>query len=365
MTKAWQHCKNILIIRADNMGDLIMSSPAIRALKETSGARITVLTSSMAAGIVPCLAGIDDMLVFDLPWVKASSIADSEGVATLVNLLKQRKFDAAIIFTVFSQSPLPAAMIAYMADIPLRLAYCRENPYGLLSDWVPDEEPYTFTQHQVSRDLALANFIGAATSDTRLTLTVANCLVEMLYSRLRDKGINLAEPWIICHAGVSEKKRQYPKELWIESGTKLCRKGFQVLFTGNNSESQMCQTLAEQTGKGAFSIAGMFALQEFVALVKEAPLLLSVNTGPVHIAAGVGTPVVVLYARTNPQHTPWMVPNIVLQFEVEETDRSHNEVIQHLYKNIYSDPVPMPGSDQVVDAVMQLLQEVRSPTING
>src|SRR4051794_37673766 len=136
MAKSWQHCKNILIIRADNMGDLIMSSPAIRALKETFQARITVLTSSMAAGIVPCLVDIDEAMVFDLPWVKASETADSTGVAALVDQLKHRNFDAAIIFTVFSQNPLPAAMIAYMADIPLRLAYCRENPYGLLTDWI-------------------------------------------------------------------------------------------------------------------------------------------------------------------------------------------------------------------------------------
>ena len=53
------------------MGDLIMSSPAIRALKETFSAKITVLTSSMAAGIVPAISEIDEVIVFDLPWVKA------------------------------------------------------------------------------------------------------------------------------------------------------------------------------------------------------------------------------------------------------------------------------------------------------
>src|SRR5438105_4290578 len=115
MTKSWQHCKNILIIRADNMGDLVMSAPAIRALKESFSAKITVLTSSMAAGIVPFIPEINDVMVFDLPWIKAKETIASEEIFTLVQLLKQRKFDAAVIFTVFSQNPLPAAMIAYMA----------------------------------------------------------------------------------------------------------------------------------------------------------------------------------------------------------------------------------------------------------
>src|SRR5215217_4160160 len=106
MTQSWQHCKNILIVRADNMGDLIMSVPAIRALKETFSAKITVLTSSMAASIVPSIAEIDDAMVFDLPWVKAADTIANEEIFTLVQLLKQRKFDAAVIFTVFSQNPL-------------------------------------------------------------------------------------------------------------------------------------------------------------------------------------------------------------------------------------------------------------------
>jgi ADP-heptose:LPS heptosyltransferase len=365
MTKSWQHCKNILIIRADNMGDLIMSSPAIRALKETFRASTTVLTSSMAAGIVPCLVGIDEVLVFDLPWVKTSETADSAAVAALIDLLKQRKFDAVVIFTVFSQNPLPAAMIAYMADIPLRLAYCRENPYGLLTDWIPDEEPYTFIQHQVRRDLALVNSIGAATSDVRLSLTIPDAVVKSVHFHLKDLGIDLGKPWIICHAGVSEKKRQYPNLLWIEVATKLKERGFQVLFTGSGSEKEICETLALQTGVGAYSVAGLFSLQQFVALVQEAPLLLSVNTGPVHIAAAVHTPVVVLYAQTNPQHMPWMVPNKVLEFEVPEADRSKNEVIRHLYQGIYSNAIPMPGPDQVVEAVMQLLEESGSPGLHS
>src|SRR4051794_6356296 len=129
MIESWQHCKNILVIRADNMGDVIMSGPAIRALKELNTARITLLTSTMAVGIVPLMKEIDDVLVFDLPWVKAKETIASEEIFSLVQLLRKKGFDAAVIFTVFSQNPLPAAMIAYMADIPLRLAYCRENPY--------------------------------------------------------------------------------------------------------------------------------------------------------------------------------------------------------------------------------------------
>ncbi|MDQ6812335.1 MAG: glycosyltransferase family 9 protein, partial [Bacteroidota bacterium] len=189
MTKSWQHCKNILVIRADNMGDLIMSAPAIRALKETFAAKITVLTSTMAAGVVPFIAEIDEAIVFDLPWVKAKGYSESEEIPVLVEQLKARSFDAAVIFTVFSQNPLPAAMIAYLAAIPLRLSYCRENPYALLTDWLPDKEPYNFIQHQVERDLKLVNSVGAYTNNCCLHLSVAEKTAEIVQNKLNEKQI--------------------------------------------------------------------------------------------------------------------------------------------------------------------------------
>lgn len=237
MTKSWQHCKNILIIRADNMGNLIMSAPAIRAVKQTFSSRITVLTSSMAAGIAPHLSEIDDVIVSDLPWIKAKEVMPGDAIFSLVELLKNRSFDAAIIFTVFSQNPLPAAMIAFMASIPLRLAFCRENPYELLSDWVPDMEPYSFIQHQVERDLALVKSIGAVTNDNKLQLTVAPHLTNIVQSKLKTAGVDVDKPWIIFHACVSEKKREYPAGLWAEAGRMLIdEKGYQILFTGSAAE---------------------------------------------------------------------------------------------------------------------------------
>jgi lipopolysaccharide heptosyltransferase II len=356
MTKSWQHCRNILIIRADNMGDLIMSAPAIRALKQTFSCKITVLTSSMAASIVPTIAEIDDAMVFDLPWVKAKDTIANEEIFTLVQLLKQRKFDAAVIFTVFSQNPLPAAMIAYMAGIPLRLAYCRENPYELLTNWVPDKEPYDFVKHQVERDLQLVDSIGASTNDKQLRLTVSGTIRDIVEKKLEDRCIDPRKPWLIFHAGVSEKKREYPAERWVEAAQKLIDvDGWQILFTGAASEKQKCDELANKTGLKSCSVAGLFPIHEFIMLIKMAPIVVSVNTGTVHIAAAVNTPVVVLYAQTNPQHTPWMVPNKVLEFEVDEANRSKNEVIQFLYKDVYKKPAPIPEANEIVDAVNQLL----------
>ncbi len=351
---AWQDCKNILVVRLDNMGDLLMSAPAIRALKESFGSRITVLTSSMAAGIAHHIPEIDEIITFDVPWVKTHNASFSHEFLVLAEVLKARKFDAAVIFTVFSQNPLPAVMLIYLADIPNRLAYCRENLYDLLTDWVPDQEPYTLIRHQVERDLDLVKSIGATTANDFLSLEIPDAW-ESAQKKLDKNSINLQKPWLVLHPGVSEKKRQYPTEKWIEIGKKLVADfGLQLLITGSASEKKLTDAIAQGIGTNAFSIAGLLNLDEFICLIKEASLLLSVNTGPVHIAAAMQTPVVVLYAQTNPQHTPWKTPSIVLYFEVPEALRSRNEVLKFVQQHQEKAPEVI-EVEKVIEAVSALL----------
>jgi hypothetical protein len=81
--------------------------------------------------------------------------------------LAARGFDATVIFTARDQNPLAAAYLTYLAGIPLRLAYCREDPHRLLSDWVPDLEPEKIVRNEVRRQLDLVACIGCSTKDER------------------------------------------------------------------------------------------------------------------------------------------------------------------------------------------------------
>jgi lipopolysaccharide heptosyltransferase II len=351
----WQGCKNILCIRPDNMGDLIMTVPAFRALKESFGAKITVLTSSMAKGVISSIAEIDDQITVDLPWVKSQTTPQAGEFEKVVAKIKAGNFDAAVVFTVYSQNPLPTAMLAYLAGIPKILAYCRENPYHLLTDWLPDKEPYTEIKHQVTRDLDLVAAVGATTTNHKLQLTINEDCWKPVLQKLTDAHIYMSKPWLILHPGVSEKKRRYPIKQWTAVGKQLINDGYQVLLTGAACEKGLTDELEELIGAGSFSVAGLFSIEEFICLVKHAPAVVSVNTGAVHIAAAVGTPVVVLYAQTNPQHTPWQVPNEVLYFPVPAHQRSKNEVITHVNKTTYCVPTRMPAAAEVVDAVKKLI----------
>ncbi|MBS7565004.1 glycosyltransferase family 9 protein [Mucilaginibacter sp. Bleaf8] len=355
MINNWSACKNILVIRPDNMGDLLMTTPAIRALKETFDAKITVLTSAMAAGIARQIPEIDDVITFDVPWIKTTQVNGEAAVLDVVAQLKEKAFDAAVIFTVYSQNPMPTVMLAYLAGIPLRLAYCRENPYQLLTNWVPDKEPYDLIRHQVRRDLDLVTAVGAVTNSERLSLDVPGVWPQVA-QKLQALEVDTHKPWLLMHPGVSEPKREYPADKWAKAARQVVDElGYQVLLTGAASEQALAQNIQHMAGQGVYSVAGQFKLDEFAALIKQAPMLVSVNTGTIHIAAATGTPTVVLYALTNPQHTPWRVACKVLPFSIPAEAQSKNEVIVHVNKLFNQQSTAMPSANDIVAAIRNLL----------
>jgi lipopolysaccharide heptosyltransferase II len=356
----WKECKKILCIRADNMGDVLMMTPALKALKQTIKAELTVLTSSQGKPVCDFIPEIDDTIIADLPWVKLNSQFSAGQYEQLIAKIRSSNFDAAIIFTVYSQSALPAALLAFQAGIPRRLAYSRENPYHLLTDWVPDEEPFSIIRHQVERDLQLVASIGATTSNDRLSFQVTAAMMMATEQKLAFAGVYLPEPYIILHTGVSEEKREYPAELWMQLIRELSvTTGSTIVLTGSAGEKEKVNKLLRNPLPEVYNVAGLLDVGELGALIKRAAVVISVNTAIIHIAAALNTPVIVLYAMTNPQHTPWRVPSQVLRYSVPDALKSRNEVIRYVDRKLYNSHVDFPTPERIIEAITNLSSDSR------
>jgi ADP-heptose:LPS heptosyltransferase len=298
----WHEVKNLLCVRLDSLGDVLMTTPAMRALRQTFGCRLTLLTSPAGAALDGLLPEAHEVLVWRAPWMKGTPAGDD-----LAFLDKLRGFDAAAIFTVYSQSALPAAYLCRLAGIPRRLAHSRENPYHLLTDWVPDPEPGSTVRHEVRRQLDLVAAVGGRTDDERLSFRVPSL------ARERVAALELPSPLVVVHPGASASSRRYPPESYARALELL---GCEVVFTGDAAERDLVEGVRAIMGVRSRSLAGQLSLAELGALIEAADLVICNNTGPAHIAAAVGTPVVDLYALTNPQHTPWQVESRVLFHDV-------------------------------------------------
>ena len=352
--EAWNHAKNILCVRLDTIGDVIMTTPAMRALKSASpDRRLTLMTSSAGAVVAPQIPELDDLIVYDSPWLKATAPrVDSRPEYEMIEFLRDRHFDAAVIFTVYSQNPLPSAFVLYMAGIPLRLAHCHENPYQLLTNWIKDPEPEQFTRHEVQRQLDLVGSVGCSLEDKRMKLHIPSEALQSVGRLLIELGIDQSAPWVVIHPGATALSRRYPPESFAVVARQLVQHQVQIIFTGTEPERELVQSIRSSMQAVSHSLVGCLNLGELTALLSKAPLLISNNTGPVHVAAAVGTPVVDLYALTNPQHTPWGVPNRVL---------FHDVPCRICYKSICPEGhyhcLRLVEPETVVSAALELLQD--------
>lgn len=353
MTHLWNQARHLLCVRLDALGDVLMCTPALRALRAQHPERqLTLLTSPAGAVLAPYLDDVDAVIAYEAPWMKSSAALLPERHRDWIATLAERRFDAAVIFTCYSQSALPAALLCQLAGIPLRLAYCREKPYQLLSDWIADPEPGAMVRHEVQRQLDLVRHVGAEIGDERLAFRPTPADIDAVRSRLSALGIDPDGRWLVLHPGASAPSRRYPAHHWQVLVRQLGERiRCPLVFTGAAHEAALIDGIGAASVP-LYSLAGQLHVGELGALLAQASLVVSNNTGPAHLAAAVGTPVVDLYALTNPQHTPWRVPSRVLNHDVEcrNCERSicpqgHHDCLEKL----------APG--QVVDAVCSLLKQ--------
>ncbi|MGI4813023.1 MAG: glycosyltransferase family 9 protein [Janthinobacterium lividum] len=346
--------RKILCIRPDNLGDVLMTTPAMHVLRAAApGRRLTLLASGSGAQAAPFVPDIDAVIRFDPPWARNDAAHDPAAMRAIIERLAAERFDAAVIFTVYSQNPLPAAMLCMLAGIPRRLAFCRENPYALLTDWAAETEPAEQVRHEAQRQLDLVAHVGArplddAARDMRFKLADADrrglhavlaaagaaCTVAATADVADgDAGVDTdgdaRQPWIVLHPGATAASRRYPAERFAQVAAQLLRSTayakHRIFITGSRDEAplvaQVCAAArAASTDRSAASrivdLADRLSLGQLGALLEGAQLLISNNSGPVHIASALGTPVVDLYALTNPQHLPWRTAHRVLSHDV-------------------------------------------------
>jgi len=330
----WATARGVLCVRLDNLGDVVMTTPALHALRAAlPGRTLTLLTSPGAAIAAPHLADVDAVIAHTASWVAAD--ADLDADRALPARLAAGAFDAAVIFTVYSQSPLPAALMCRLAGIPLVLAHCRENPGALLSDWLPEPEPDIALRHETQRQLDLVAHVGARLGTPTDAADVGNPATRLRFAlRPADRaeaGALLAEiglanvacdvtlaaraaddapttRFLLAHPGATAESRRYPPAQFAAALDAIARaSGLPVLIGGSGGEHALAEAVATGMRTCAYNVAGRLSLGGAAALIERAALLVSNNSAPVHLAAALGTPVVDLYALTNPQHTPWQV----------------------------------------------------------
>ncbi len=328
----WQAVKNILLVRLDNLGDVLLTTPAFHAVKTSlPHASLTLLASHVGAQVAALNPDIDEVIVYPAPWMDPwqKMPQDSEREQRMIAELQARHFDGAIIFTSFRQSPLPAAYLCYLADIPLRVAASIDGPGSLLT--MRHKHPDTII-HEVEHNLNLVRALGMDTDERDLVLHVPDAARREIAHLLENIDVNRVHlhgnhstrrPLVVVHPSCTMPARTYPWEMYVEVIDLLVeRMGASVVVTGTDDERLLVNKVLEHVRPAnrhaTRAMAGVLPFPLLCALIQAADLTITNNTGPMHISAAVKTPVIALFALTNPpeQWGPWHVSHRQMYHDV-------------------------------------------------
>ncbi|HEX2041409.1 MAG TPA: glycosyltransferase family 9 protein [Acidimicrobiales bacterium] len=304
--------RRVLIARLDSAGDVLLAGPAVRAVAHQAD-RVTFLCGRRGRAAAELLPGVDDIVEHTAAWIDPEpDPLDADATLALVADLAGRGIDQAVILTSFHQSPLPLALLLRMAGVPQVAATCEDYPGSLLDV----RHRLEGDPHEVQRSLSLVGALGyRLPPDDDGTLAVRDDVLR----RPNPAGDG---PYVTVHPGASVPARAWAPESHAALVRALAEQGRKVVVTGGPGEESLTALVAgARAGAGAgrrapagpgevADLGGATDLATLAVVLAGADAVVVANTGPAHLAAAVGTPVVSLFAPTVPaaRWRPWSVP---------------------------------------------------------
>lgn len=290
--------RRILAVRLDNIGDVVMLAPALRALHVASpAATVTLLASTGGARAAPLLPWVDEIEVVEALWQDASGALrfDPTRERRLIDRLAAGAHDAAFIFTSFSQTPFAAAYACYLAGIPVRVGQAREFGGSVLSHQV---EPLSDGSHQAERNLHLLDATGIPVADRRPAIEVPDEATAHAHELLTTVGVNRGQPYAVVAPGASCSSRRYDGARFARVAREFgLASGWPIVAIGATRDDDLVPAAAG--GPVIRSLVGRTSLAEAAAVIAGARLLIAVNSAPMHLADALRVPSVVLFAGTD------------------------------------------------------------------
>jgi ADP-heptose:LPS heptosyltransferase len=312
--------RTVLVARLDSVGDVLVQGPLVRAV--AAGAdRVVFLAGPAGAEAARLLPGVDEVWTWACPWILGDPPpVDAADLAALTERVRALDPDEAVVSTSFHQSPLPLALVLRTAGVPRISAISVDYPGSLLDvrHRVDDDLP------EPERALSLARAAGfdlPAGDDGRLAVrrplpAPADVLSRIGDTRARGEwdggtGVDSSPGYLVLHPGASVPARAWPATRCAEAVEALTDAGHRVLVTGGPGERALTAAVA---GTRGVDLGGALSLAELAALLAGAAAVVVGNTGPAHLAAAVGTPVVSLFAPVVPaaRWAPYGVPTVLL-----------------------------------------------------
>ena len=280
---------NVLIIKLRYIGDVLLATPTIRAIKAARpDVRVTMMVNRGTEEVLSCNQDLDEVMVLD----KGSLAAQWR----LIVGLRRRRFDTVIDLTDGDR----AAFLSWISGASVRIGFNDEHRWRG-NCYTHVVHPASGPRHRIDRDLGTLKPIGvqASVTDPHLSLTPdeendADHLLDQL-------GVQRSQPMVILQPGARYWFKAWPPERFAELADRVAAEyGCQVLIGGSQQDIEVAQQIRQLANSRPIIMAGRTTIRQFAAIAKKSVLFIGNDSGAMHIASAVGTSVVALFGPSNP-----------------------------------------------------------------
>ena len=290
-----------VVVRGTNwVGDSVMTVPALRALRRLlPDAQITLAIRPSAKGVFSEVDFVDEVLVYDR--------RNAFSVVSQIREWRRRQFDLAVLF----QNAFEAALIPFLAGVPVRLGYATESRQPLLTHPIPLPD-WRSSKHEVFFYLYLITALEQLLSGTSticevdpdISLPISESRQAEATELLRSFGVNAEQSVVaICPGSINSRAKRWPAESYAALADRLLEEQRQVLLIGSRDEIDVTNEVTSRMRNQPIVLTGKTTLDQITAVLSKVDLVVTNDTGPAHIAAALGCPTIVIFGPTNPLTT--------------------------------------------------------------
>ena len=276
------HLQNILVVRTDRIGDIILTLPTVEALKSNfPEAHVAMMVRSYTDGLVE---GIADVFLYD-------RAGKTKPFFLMLSELRRARFDTVVI----AYPRFRIALLLWIAGIPVRVG-TGYRWYSFFFNKRVYEHRKTVEKHEAEYNLSLLKVLGCEIpSKPEVHLVISEQNKKAADDVRKMLGISDANRLALLHPGSGGSARDWNPKRFAQLASELVKRGFCVVITGGREEGELVHSVAQNAGEGVIPFVSNLSLKEFAALIQTAQLFVANSTGPLHIAAAVGTSVVGFY----------------------------------------------------------------------
>ena len=284
--------KNILLIRTDRIGELVLTTPAIVAIrKHFPSARITVVADPSSAEAIEGAPFVDSIVNFD----SKKDYTGFLGRLSFFRLIKRSRFDLAIVFN-------PSKffnILTFLAGIPIRVGYDRK--WGFLLTHKIQDKKYLCEKHEVQYNLGLIEKIGIKPSDKSLFFCTDPSAEDRINDILKENDVQEGAKLIAVHPATSNPEKRWPSERFAQICDRLLEEfKVRIILVGGEEEKKTVDGVKSKMHNPVLDLTGALSIKELGSLLKRCLFLISNDSGPVHISTALGTPAIVFFGEDRP-----------------------------------------------------------------